>query len=154
MKLFGGLFQRQAKEGYAFAVAEGFRGFGPLIYAELMSYGRDAWIFQSSIAQKLGCSVRTVQRWLRIFRDSGLLRCWRSKKREKPPGLAHAVTCGFSHRVLTQWAAVGQRFRELREQLAAERARRADERRKRYRPYSAAELDAELARTAGPEPPE
>lgn len=154
MMIFGGAFKRQAREGYAFAVSEGFRGFGPLVYAELMSWGKDAWIFQSTIARKLGCSVRTVQRWLHAFRDSGLLRCWRGKKREIPPGVAHPVTCGFSHRVLTQWAAVGSRFRELREQLAAERARKADERRKRYRPYTAAEIDAELARTAGADPPE
>ena len=126
MILFGGSFQRAAKEGYAFAVGEGFRGFGPLVYAELMSWGKDAWLFQSTIARKLGCSVRTVQRWLHEFRELGLLKCFRGKKGEVPPGVKSPISCGFSHRVLTAWHAAGSRFRELCEEIRLKReAKRA-----------------------------
>lgn len=151
MKVFGGRFQNAAKEGYAFAVDQGFHGFGPLIYAELMSYGKDAWVFQSSIAAKLGCHVRTVQRWLRRFRDEGLLQCFRSKKGEIPPLAEHPISCGFSHRVLTAWHAAGSRFRELCEEI---RLKREAKRRLRARgqKMTAEQIDSELLRRFGPDP--
>jgi len=151
VKVFGGAFQREAKEGYAFAVSEGFRGFGPLVYAELMSWGKDAWLFQSTIARKLGCSVRTVQRWLHEFREIGLLRCFRAKKGEVPPGVKHPISCGFSHRVLTAWHSAGSRFRELCEEIKAKReARRVA--RSRCQGMSAEQIDRELHRRYGPAP--
>jgi RNase P protein component len=122
--ILGGKFKESGREGYAFAVAEGFRGFGPAIYAELMSYGRDPWIFQSSIAERLGCSVRTVQRWLAAFRALGLLECWRGKKKEIPPGASGPIRCGFSHRSLTAWHAAGSAFRAAVERIKAKREAR------------------------------
>lgn len=151
MILFGGPFQRQAKEGYAFAVSEGFRGFGPLVYAELMSWGKDPWLWQSTIAAKLGCSVRTVQRWLHAFRELGLLKCYRGKKGEIPPGAKKPITPGFSHRVLTAWHAAGARFRELCEEIRLKReAKRLS--RSRGQGMSAEQIDRELLRRFGPAP--
>jgi RNase P protein component len=160
--IFGGKFRQSGREGYAFAVAEGFRGFGPAIYGELMSYGRDPWIFQSSIARNLGCSVRTVQRWLATFRALGLLECWRAKPREIPPGLKHPLWCGFSHRSMTAWHAAGAAFRAAVERIQAKREARilarAGTRNARNRAFVAivkemqaagatpAEIDAELSR--------
>ena len=143
MILFGGRFQQQAKEGYAFAVSEGFRGFGPLVYAELMSWGKDAWLFQSTIARKLGCSVRTVQRWLHAFRESGLLKCFRSKKGEIPPKAQSPISCGFSHRVMTAWHCAGSRFREVCEEIRVKREKRKQERHRR--PPAHLDLDGKIA---------
>lgn len=151
--LFGGPYKRQAVEAHATGVAEGWKGFGPAIYGELMSWGRNPWLFQANIARRVGCCVRTVQRWLAFFRDEGLLRCWRGSNRETPPGARGPVTCGFSNRALTAWHAVGERFRELVAQYKAERARKADERKaRRARRWTADEIDAELERRsrAGP----
>lgn len=164
--IFGGKFGHSGREGYAFAVAEGFRGFGPAIYGELMSYGRDPWIFQSSIAQNLGCSVRTVQRWLAAFRALGLLECWRAKPKEVPPGLKHPLWCGFSHRSMTAWHAAGSAFRRAVDAIKAKREARIlarqDSRNARNRAFvaivkemqardaSPAEIEAELLRRFPP----
>ena len=166
--IFGGKFLQSAREGHAFAVAEGMRGFGPTIYAELMSYGRDPWIFQSSIAERLGCSVRTVQRWLHAFREAGLLQCWRGKKRETPPGASGPIRCGFSHRALTQWHHAKGAFLRAVEALKKKRADRALARLQRpqqrnrefvalvremqARGCTAAEIDAALAERFPPPP--
>jgi hypothetical protein len=167
--IFGGQFKHQAREAYAFAVGEGMRGFGPIIYAELTSYGRDPWIFQSSIAERLGCSVRTVQRWLYAFRAAGLLECWRGKKKEIPPGASGPIRCGFSHRALTAWHAAGSAFRAAVERIKAKRearilarAGRSQARNREFvelvkgmqaRGCSAAEIDAALLERF-PGPPE
>lgn len=157
MMLFGGPFQSEAKKAYALAVAEGWRGKGPTVYAELVSHGKDPWLFQSSIAQAVGCAVRTVQRWLKRMRDEGLLQCFRNKKGEIPKGAKKPVSCGWSHRVLTAWEAVGKRFDELRAQLAQKRADKLAARNAGRRRYTAAELDRELAKRYGngpePDPP-
>jgi DNA-binding Lrp family transcriptional regulator len=116
-----------------------------------MSWGKDAWIFQRSIAEKLGCSVRTVQRWLREFRDLGLLKCFRCKKGERPPKMPHPIWCGWSHRVLTAWHSAGTRFRELCEEIRLRReAKRAA--RVRGQGMSAEQIDRELLRRFGPAP--
>lgn len=150
--LFGGPFQSEAKKAYALAVAEGWRGKGPAVYGELVSHGKDPWLFQSSIAQAIGCTVRTVQRWLRRMRDEGLLQCFRAKKGEVPKGRTHPVSCGWSHRVLTVWHAIGSRFDALREELRQKRAEKAAARNAGRRRYSAEELERELVRRFGPEP--
>ena len=159
--ILGGKFKDAAREAYEFARAEGMRGFGPLIHAELTSYGRDPWIFQSSIAERLGCSVRTVQRWLYAFRAAGLLQCWRGKPKETPPGASGPIRCGFSHRALTAWHAAGSAFRRAVENIKAKRearilarAARPRERNRAFvelvkemqaRGCTAAEIDAALA---------
>lgn len=155
MMVFGGPFQSEAKKAYALAVAEGWRGKGPTVYAELVSHGKDPWLFQSSIAAAVGCAVRTVQRWLRRMRDEGLLQCFRAKKGEVPKGRQHPVSCGWSHRVLTVWHAIGPRFDELREQLRQKRAEKAAARApSRYRGITAEQLDRELAKRYGEKPEE
>jgi hypothetical protein len=152
MMLFGGPFQSEAKKAYAVAVAEGWRGKGPTVYAELVSHGKDPWIFQSSIADAIGCTVRTVQRWLRRMRDEGLLQCFRAKKREIPKGRDKPVSCGWSHRVLTAWEAIGPRFDELREKLRQKRADKLAARNAGRRRYTADELDRELVKRYGEKP--
>lgn len=152
MMLFGGPFQSEAKKAYAVAVAEGWRGKGPTVYAELVSHGKDPWIFQSSIAEAIGCTVRTVQRWLRRMRDEGLLQCFRAKKREIPKGRDKPVSCGWSHRVLTAWEAIGPRFDELREKLRQKRADKLAARNAGRRRYTADELDRELVKRYGDKP--
>lgn len=153
--IFGGPFLTEARKGHALAVDEGWRGYGPMIYAELVSHGKDPWLFQSSIAKAVGCCVRTVQRWLRFFRDEGLLQCFRAKKGEVPKGRQHPVSCGWSHRVLTAWHAIGARFDALREELRQKAAAKAAARNPaRYRGISAEQLDRELAKRYGPEKPD
>lgn len=151
MMLFGGPFQSEAKKAYALAVAEGWRGKGPTVYAELVSHGKNPWLFQSSIARVVGCTVRTVQRWLRRMRDEGLLQCWRGKKNEVPPKANGPISCGFSNRAVTAWNAIGERFDELRAELKAKRAAWLEKRRAGYRRYSAEEIDRELAKTKPPD---
>lgn len=153
MMLFGGPFQSEAKKAYALAVAEGWRGKGPTVYAELVSHGKNPWLWQSSIAKAVGCAVRTVQRWLRRMRDEGLLQCWRAKKNEIPPGAKAPITAGYSNRAVTLWNAIGSRFNELRAELAAKHAAKVAARRAGFRRYTADELDRELAKRYGPEPP-
>jgi len=157
MTLFGGPFQSEAKKAYALAVAEGWRGKGPTVYAELVSHGRDPWLFQSTIAQAVGCAVRTVQRWLRRMRDEGLLQTFRAKKGEVPKGRKHPITCGWSHRVLTAWHAIGPRFDAMREELRQKRADKLAARNAGRRRYTAEEIDRELVKRYGaakPPPPE
>jgi hypothetical protein len=149
--ILGGAFKEQGRQGYAFAVSEGFRGFGPAVYAELMSWGKNPWLFQSSMAKRLGCSVRTVQRWLARYRDAGLLQCFRSKKNETPPGAKGPVSCGFSNRVLTAWRAAGARFDELVSELRERRARRKALK-ARGQSMTAEQIDRELVRRYGPDP--
>lgn len=152
MMVFGGPFQSEAKKAYALAVAEGWRGKGPTVLAELVSHGKDPWIFQSSIAAAVGCAVRTVQRWLKRMREEGLLQCFRAKKGEIPKGRKHPVSCGWSHRVLTMWHAIGPRFEAMREELRQKHAAKVAARSPaRYRGISADELDRELAKRYGPE---
>lgn len=153
--IFGGRFRDAAREAHAFAVAEGMRGFGPVIYAELTSYGRDPWIFQSSIAERLGCSVRTVQRWLHAFREAGLLQCFRGKKREVPPGASGPIRCGFSHRVLTAWHAAKSAFRNAVEEIKARRSARLKARsaRAKGQGMTAEEIDHAVQQRYGPGPP-
>lgn len=154
MMLFGGPFQSEAKKAYALAVAEGWRGKGPTVYAELVSHGKDPWLFQSSIAAAVGCAVRTVQRWLKRMRDEGLLQTFRNKKGEIPKGSKKPVSCGWSHRVLTLWEAIGPRFDALREELRQKRADKLAARNAGRRRYTADEIDRELAKRYGPGPPE
>jgi hypothetical protein len=152
-----GPFKAEAQKAYALAIAEGWRGKGPAVYAELVSHGKDPWLFQSSIAAAHGCVVRTVQRWLRRLRDEGLLQCFRAKKNEIPKGREHPVSCGWSHRVLTVWHTIGPRFAELREQLRQKRAEKQAARNAGRRRYTADEIDRELAKRYGgkpePDPP-
>ncbi len=151
MTLFGGPFQAEAKKAYALAVAEGWRGKGPTVYAELVSHGKNPWLFQSSIAAAIGCTVRTVQRWLRRMRDEGLLETFRSKPNEVPPGAKGPISCGFSNRVLTAWRSIGVRFDELRAELKAKRAAWLEKRRAGYRRYTAEEIDRALEKTKPPD---
>lgn len=60
---------------------------------------RDAWAFRLRIAEKVGCSVRTVQRALNQGRELGLIEVFRAKKGEIPKGRTKPLKCGWSHRI-------------------------------------------------------
>ncbi|HXI60670.1 MAG TPA: hypothetical protein VNO55_31630 [Polyangia bacterium] len=140
-----GKFKQYGPEGYAFGLEQGWRGYGPAIYGEFLTYGKDAWVFQRSIAERVGCGIRCVQWWLRRWRDEGLVQCWRSKKGEKPPGVDHPFWHGWSHRVFTALHAARSLFEAKCAELAAKRAERGLKRKPRR--YTVEEIDAALAAT-------
>lgn len=65
-------------------------------------------MFRRSLAAKLNCSVRTVQRALTQARSEGLIGVHRAKKTEVPPGCTAPVSCGWSHRFTVGWGKAGQ----------------------------------------------
>lgn len=73
---------------------------------------KDCWAPQSSIAEFLHCSVRTVQRGLHDARESGLIGCAFGKPREKPPGAAGPLHFKFSHRWTIGRGLVGDALHE------------------------------------------
>jgi hypothetical protein len=141
-----GVFKQYGPEGYAYGIDQGWRGYGPAIYGEFLTYGKDAWVFQRTIAAAVGCGVRCVTRWLRRFRDEGLVLCYRSKKGERPKGADHAFWHGWSHRVFTALDVARSLFKQRCEELAAERARKKLEQKKPKR-YTVEQIDAALAAT-------
>lgn len=73
---------------------------------------RDCWMFRAKIAEKLGCSVRTVQRAITQAKDLGLVRTGRAKLGEKPPGVATEIPCGWSHRFIVGRGLVGAAIKQ------------------------------------------
>lgn len=59
---------------------------------------RDGWLFRKKLAERVKCSVRTVQRAITQARDEGLIKVARAKKNEIPKGADKPFTCGWSHR--------------------------------------------------------
>jgi DNA-binding transcriptional MocR family regulator len=58
----------------------------------------DLWAFARTIAERIGCSRRTVQRAFAQAKALGLMRSARGKKGEVPRGAREALPCGFCHR--------------------------------------------------------
>ena len=128
---------------------------------------KDCWAFRKTIAKKIGCSVRTVQRGLTQAKELGLIKTFRAKKGEVPPGRKEPLKCGWSHRVVVGWGQAGEAVKQA---VDAARARwivkaatprvsppsrggvdskpRGVAARPEYqrRTWTSAELDAELAR--------
>jgi hypothetical protein len=117
---------------------------------------RDGWVFRKRLAERVKCSVRTVQRAITQARDEGLLGVARAKeKSEVPPGADGPIPCGWSHRWTIGRELAGEQLRE-----AIARAKLARLIRKGFgtsgvphapkpsadppRRYSTAELDAAL----------
>lgn len=135
---------------------------------------KDCWLFRLNIADKIRGSVRTVGRALQQGRELGLIGTARGKKHEIPPGRTEPVTCGFSHRWTNGWGKSGEVVRQAVEaaraayeqrrltrlamaavlkppapRVAPPRVARGDLRRR----WTAADLDAELAKTQPPDKP-
>jgi hypothetical protein len=95
-----------------------------LVIGTVASY-KDCWTFRRTIAAKVGCSIRTVQRALTQARAEGLIRMHRAKKGEIPPrrqdDTQHGpIPCGWSHRFVMGW---GQAGRAVADAVHAAKAR-------------------------------
>jgi DNA-binding transcriptional MocR family regulator len=65
-------------------------------------------MFRRKLAEKLGLSVRTVQRALTQGEAEGLIGKARAKLGEKPPNMAEVIPCGWSHRWTIGWGQAGK----------------------------------------------
>jgi|WetSurMetagenome_2_1015567.scaffolds.fasta_scaffold570715_1 DNA-binding transcriptional regulator LsrR (DeoR family) len=121
---------------------------------------RDCWVFQRQIADRLGCSVRTVQRALRQARDLGLIECHRAHKNENAPGLQKPIPCGWSHRWVIGWGLVGEAVSRAinlaRLNRMAPKAFRAPKRTREPVPkrWTASEIEEALRRRYSERPPD
>jgi len=97
MKWIGPLHAR-AEQAQRWARDDGASGFGQAIAGHYASFS-DAWAFQASIAETVGCCVRTVQRWIRRFKEAGALKVWPARPGEILPGRTKPFRCWASHRV-------------------------------------------------------
>lgn len=164
--------QFEGVAAYQRAIAAGMTQKRAMSVGQVGSF-RNCWVFRSSIAKHVSCSVRTVARALAQAAELGLLGRARGKKGEIPPGRTEPVTCGFSHRwIIGRGAAGGAAVKAAVEDArAAWQARKlkrialktvtpqpdtpvnrqkSDTRRR----WTAAELDAALALIPAADPPE
>jgi hypothetical protein len=131
-----------------------------LVVGHIASH-RDCWAFRRRIAERIGCSVRTVQRAITQALSLGLVGVARAKKTEVPPGLDRPVECGWSHRWTIGWGRAGAAVKHAIETARAKwmvrvaartTTKPADSPKRREarpaRTWTADELDAELARVA------
>lgn len=174
--MWAGPFQSEGLAAYERAKEAGMSSLRATALGHVGSF-KDCWTFRATLAELIRGSVRTVQRALTQGRDLGLIGTARGKKTEIPPGAERPVTCGFSHRWTIGWGKAGQAIRDAVEaaRAAAERRKLArlacatvapagppgqrvqalarGEARQPARRWTAAELDAELAKTAPPDKP-
>jgi hypothetical protein len=155
----------EAVSGYQRARSSGLSPARALAFAQIASF-RDGWVFRTTIAKRIGASVRTVGRAIRQAKDLGLLGTARAKPNEVPPGMSKPLACGWSHRWIIGW---GQAGKAVAAAVNAARAKRltklaakglrpvaAPERRR----WTAEQLERELELTARripppePDPPE
>jgi hypothetical protein len=152
----------EARAAYGRARESGMSALRALVVGNIASH-RDCWAFRAKLAQKVGCSVRTVQRAITQATSLGLIGVARAKPNEKPPGVGHVVPCGWSHRWTVGWGRAGAavkravdaaraRFtlrrasRPLPRDACAAKARQCGGKAPQLgRTWTAAELDAELA---------
>jgi hypothetical protein len=154
-----------------------------LVMGQIASF-QDCWTFRRRIAKACGVCVRTVQRAMTEAAELGLIQKHRSKKGEVPRGADHPVDCGWSHRTTIGWGMAAEKAKAaiaatrlarlvkrmmrnpvapVADPAAAQKAAREqiaeqDRERERYhrphRRWTAAELDAELARRDAVGPPD
>jgi hypothetical protein len=118
--LWMGKDDAEANAMYELARTLGFTKNGAEALAHIASR-KDCWAFARHIVERIGCSVRTFQRWVAKGKSLGLVHTYRGKKTEVPPGANAPIECGWCHRIV-----VG---RGLARQ---ERARANDEARARW----------------------
>lgn len=97
----------EAVSGYQRARSHGMSPARALAFGQIASF-RDGWVFRSTIAKKIGASVRTVGRAIRQAKDLGLLGTARAKKNEIPPNAKGPIACGWSHRWIIGWGQAGK----------------------------------------------
>lgn len=161
--LWPGPFGQEAVRAFHRATDAGMSTLRALVVGCVGSF-KDCWMFQRQLAQRLGCSRRTIQRALRQARQLGLIECHRSKRNERPPGVAKPVECGFSHRWAIGWGraleAAKVAVKVARVAVTIPGAFRRNRKRQKAtqgntkRRWTASEIEAELARRRGPAPPE
>ena len=158
----------EARAAFARAREAGLSSLRALVIGSVASF-KECWAFRRKLAAHVGCSVRTVARALRQAKEEGLIGVARAKKGEKPPNFEGDISCGWSHRWVIGWGAAGK---AVQQRVAAAKARwlirqamqpaaapkaspaPAEERKRGSHPptdaqrrkWTAAELDAELAR--------
>jgi hypothetical protein len=88
----------EARAAYARARGAGMNALRSLVIGCVASF-QDGWAFRHTIARKVKCSVRTVQRALNQGRELGLIQVFRAKKGEIPKGCTEPLKCGWSHRI-------------------------------------------------------
>lgn len=86
-----------ARANYAQARAAGCSELRARVLGHVGSH-KDCWTLQSTIAELLGCCIRTVQRGLRDGRELEIIGCAFGKKGERPPGSKAPMLCKWSHR--------------------------------------------------------
>lgn len=135
-----------------------------LVVGQIASH-RDCWAFRARLARAVGCSVRTVQRAITDATSRGLIGVARAKQTEKPPGVDRIVPCGWSHRWTVGWGLAGRALGQAIDKARARWMVRHQTTRAvapcvargnkpgnkcghTPRRWTAAELDAELARAA------
>ena len=138
----------EARAAYERARSSGLTVIRSLVIGTIASF-RDGYLFRSTIAGHIGCSVRTVQRAITEAKEGGLIGVARAKKGEIPPGMSTPLACGWSHRWTIGWgqayeaavAAVAQ-TRLARMVKAAVKGTPSQERTRRR--WTAEEIDAQL----------
>ena len=105
--LWLGPVHSEARSAYERARRVGLSPTRALVLGSIASR-KDTWAFRKNIAAFVGCSVRTVQRAITQAKAEGLLKTFRCKKKEIPPGLNKALWCGWSHRVVVGWGSAGE----------------------------------------------
>lgn len=174
--LWDGPYQAEGLAAFRRAKEAGLSTLRAMALGHIGSY-KDCWVFRNKLARLIGASLRTVGRALADGRAEGLIGTARGGKHEVPPGASSPITCGFSHRWTIGWGKAGkvvqdavaaakavfEQRRLTRLSLAAvmespaprrplpPRAARGDLTRRRW---SAAEIDAELAKTRPPDKPD
>lgn len=160
--LWPGPHTQEAVKAFHRAIESGMVSLRALVVGCVASF-RDCWAFQSQIAKRCGCSVRTVQRALRQARELGLIECHRSKRNENAPGLGKPVPCGWSHRWAVGWGLVGDAVKQAiniaRAKMTIPGVFRRIKKRKptpepRPKRWTVEEIDAELARRQAQRPPD
>lgn len=111
----------EASSAYGRAREAGMSVLRSLVVGQIASF-RQCWAFRRKLAEKVGCSVRTVQRAITQAKAEGLLGTARAKPHEIPPGrdAQGPVACGWSHRWIIGWGKAGTAVRDA---VAAAKAR-------------------------------
>ncbi len=160
--LWPGPYGQEAVKAFHRATEAGMNSLRALVVGCVASF-RDCWMFQSQIAKRLGCSLRTVQRALRQARTLGLIECHRSKRNENAPILGKVVPCGWSHRWAVGWGLVGDAVKQAVNIARAKmtipglfrrtkKVKRSPE--PRPKRWTVEEIEAEMKRRQTPAPPD
>lgn len=154
-----GPFASEARAAYQRSRELGMSAGRALVLGCIGSF-KQCWQFRRSLAEYTGLSVRTVQRAITQGKSLGLCGAQRAKPNEVPPGRSLPLPCGWSHRWIVGWGLAMDAAKAAVERARLRRVERAAAKGIAVRPkrtetasqraWTAAELDAELARLARP----